>query len=195
MPTRKNSGTASRATIVIALPSITGCWCIAKRIRTVSPNAKAKPMTMNMAARYQPGARSFGGSGTRVRTGRCATGSGASVAIGGSPSSLFASESSFPLLCHASQEGDERLDLAGAQRLCEVRGHHPGPIAGRYVCVRVDDRRVDALVEREPADLLGRGGGAVRLQPLVEIGADGSGCAGGGQRVAGAAASGSEEDR
>ena len=62
----KKIGTASSATIVIAWPSITGCWCISARMRTVRPNANAKPMTSASAARYQPAWRSLGGSGTRV---------------------------------------------------------------------------------------------------------------------------------
>ena len=62
----KNSGTTISATVVTALPETTGWMCWSHRISAVMPNAKPSPSTSNSAARYQPGARSFGGSGTRV---------------------------------------------------------------------------------------------------------------------------------
>ena len=84
----KKIGTAIRATIVIAWPSMTGCWCMSHRIRTVIANAKISPRTSAKAARYQPAWRSLRGSGTRV-WGRWARVSGATaevVAISRSPS-------------------------------------------------------------------------------------------------------------
>src|SRR3979490_1880423 len=109
----KNSGTASSATIVIALPSMIGCSCISHRISTTSPNAKANPSTSYSAARYQPGARSL-----------------AAIAIRASPRGRGTGSCGYSL-CHARDEVDERLDLGLRQGLGERLGHHVGPLAGR----------------------------------------------------------------
>src|SRR2546421_145636 len=153
----KNRGTAIRATIVIAWPSRTGCSCISDLTSTVSPNANAKPRTSNSAARYQPGLLSLGGSGTRVRRGRSATGSGATdavVAISRSPcshKSASCSGSFLPQsLCHPRVEVDQRLDLGLGQGLRKRLRHEVRLEARRDVGVGLRDRLLDVLLQRQP---------------------------------------------
>src|SRR5262249_15080615 len=130
---------------------MTGCSCIRKRIRTVNPNANAKPITSNSAALYHPGARSFAGRGTRLRLGPV-TGSGAGavvVAISGAPSlhtthscgsSIRPLPTGYPSFGHARNEVHECLDLGLRQLLREGLGHDVGLIAGRNVGVWLRDR-------------------------------------------------------
>src|SRR5581483_2681808 len=70
---------------------------------------------------------------------------------------------------HARQKRDERANLAVAQRLSEVRRHHAGAVAGGNERIRVDDRRLDALIERRTADAQRRRRTAVVRKTLGQV--------------------------
>ena len=84
-------------------------------------------------------------------------------------------------------EGHEGVELRRGERLAERLRHHARLEAARDLCVGVDDRLADELVERLPG-LLGRRG------QVVEVGPDRSGRPGRLECVASAAA-GVGEDR
>src|SRR5437660_5438405 len=110
--------------MVMASPEITGCWCWSQRMRAVIPTAKPNPKTSKIAARYQPGARSLGGSGTRVRV-RAATGSETAVAISWAPPAVPSGTSGPRLsLCDAGGIIDKDMVLRLGDRLPEAGRHH-----------------------------------------------------------------------
>src|SRR5258708_28167152 len=147
----KNNGTASSAVVVTASPESTGWMFWSDLISAVMPNAKPSPSTSNSAARYQPGARSLRGSGTRVRV-RTGTASETAVAISWSPPA--SPRGPRPSLCHAREIADKRLDLGRRESLSERRGHHTLRVTGRDVGVWIHDRGVDARRKRCTTDPL-----------------------------------------
>src|SRR5690242_14415060 len=115
-----------------------------------STAANRTPITRKRPERYQPGARS-----------------------------LAAISLPFSSLGHTRKVLHERVELAGLQRLPEVRRHHVGRVALGDLRVRLDDRRADE-------------GLGLALQRLVEVRAHRAGRARVRQRVAGRAAGGIE---
>src|SRR3954447_26754436 len=117
------------------------------RMSTVSPTAKPNPSTSNSAARYQPGARSFAGMGISGPPSPCRTKLRPETTSAASPAG-------YPSLGHARNEVHQVLYLRGLQSLREGLRHGVGREPRRDEGVRLDDRFLDELLERE-SPLLG----------------------------------------
>ena len=208
----KKIGTASSATIVIAWPSITGCWCIsaADQHGQAEREREAEDLEQRRAVPARPP------QARRKRDARTA-GDGGLMSCGCDCHQSPSSPRRVPLWTKPTRVDPRRLPLSiiwtipprdgataahlaaldrkltsawicvGGEALGEVRGHDSRAVAGRQVGVRLGDRGLDALLQRRSADLLGGGVRAVGPKPDVEVRADrpGGGCR--RQRVAPAA--------